>query len=315
MIPESTPISPGGPPLARYTLFKGPAGLRAGWRLLIFVAIVCAEFALTVAVLTLLRGPGRRSGTPSQLTTASLAGFELTILVCTAVASLIMARIEGRRFSDYGLPSSGAVGKNFWKGAGWGFLAINAVLLAIFALHGFRITGLALHGATIITATAAWTGTFVLVGISEEFSFRGYPLFTLASGVGFWPAALIISALFALAHGSNPGEKIAGLLSVVVFSLLFCLFLRRTGDLWFAIGFHAGFDWGQTFLYGVPDSGLLPYHSVLNSSFHGARWLTGGTVGPEASLFTPVVLLIAATIFSRRYKEIRYRHAGSAHDA
>lgn len=51
-------------------------------------------------------------------------------------------------------------------------------------------------------------------------------------------------------------------------------------------------------------------HDADNKAGHGMS-----TVGPEASLFTPVVLLIAAAIFSRRYKEIRYRHAGSAHDA
>jgi len=92
----------------------------------------------------------------------------------------------------------------------------------------------------------------------------------------------------------------------VCFALLFCLFLRRTGNLWWAVGFHAGWDWGQTFFYGVADSGLAPYHNLFNSGFHGPAWLTGGSVGPEASVFTPIVLLLVAILFSSVYRENRY---------
>jgi hypothetical protein len=115
--------------------------------------------------------------------------------------------------------------------------------------------------------------------------------------MGFWPSAFLLSGLFGLAHALNPGESTPGLVSVVLFGLLFCLFLRRTGNHWWAVGFHAGWDWGQTFFYGVPDSGMAPYHNFFNCAFAGSRWLTGGTVGPEASIFTPIVLLVAV-IFS-----------------
>jgi len=57
----------------------------------------------------------------------------------------------------------------------------------------------------------------------------------------------------------------------------------------------------------VPDSGLAPYHNLFNSSFTGARWLTGGSVGPEASVFTPLALLIVALLFTRVYRENRYQ--------
>ena len=98
---------------------------------------------------------------------------------------------------------------------------------------------------------------------------------------------------------------------MVSFGLLLCLFLRRTGNLWCAVGFHLGYDWGQTFLYGVPNSGLLPSQSLLNASLSGPRWLTGGSVGPEASIFTPLTLLPVAIIFSRFYRENRYDPLGT----
>lgn len=81
--------------------------------------------------------------------------------------------------------------------------------------------------------------------------------------------------------------------------------MQRTGTIWPAVGFHAAWDFGQTF-YGVPDSGMLPYHGVFHSAFSGPTWLTGGIVGPEASLFTPITLLVVGLIFSRFYRENRY---------
>jgi membrane protease YdiL (CAAX protease family) len=89
---------------------------------------------------------------------------------------------------------------------------------------------------------------FVLVGIFEEFLLRGYALHTLSRGWGFWPAAVALSVLFGAIHVRNPGETWLGLLAVVAIGLFFCLTLYRTGSLWFAIGFHAFWDWGQTFL-------------------------------------------------------------------
>jgi membrane protease YdiL (CAAX protease family) len=300
------PPEPSTPPPARHTVFRGPNGIRAGWRVLIFLALVAAvALAITIpfAILSILKGAGRSRTAfqASGLTPIGLSITEGSIFLCTAIAALIMARIEHREFGTYGLPLRSAFRKDFWIGIVVGFSAISTSLFGIFALHGFRLTGLAIHGRTIFSAMAAWGATFILVGLAEEFAFRGYLQFTLTTGIGFWPSAILLSALFGLAHAGNPGESKAGLFSVLLFGLLFCLFLRRTGNLWWAVGFHAGWDWGQTFFYGVADSGIAPYHNLLNSAFTGPCWLTGGTVGPEASIFTPVVLVLVAVLFTRFY--------------
>ena len=291
-----------------HNAFRGPKGIRAGWRVLIFLMIVCGLLLVLAVALKLAArlGGGVELG-GAALTPLGTASLEGTILFLTAMAALIMARIERRRFGVYGLPARFAFRKDFWVGTIIGFVAISVCLLGIFALHGFQLAGLAIHGQTIITAVAAWSVAFVIVGLAEEFAFRGYLQFTLTTGMGFWPSAILLSLLFGLAHASNPGESRLGLLSVVFFGLLFCLFLRRTGNLWWAVGFHAGWDWGQTFFYGVPDSGLAAYHNLFNSTFHGPTWLTGGSVGPEASIFTPIVLALVAILFSRVYREGKYQ--------
>lgn len=290
-------------------IFLGPRGLRAGWRLLIFSALI----VLLVGGSLIIRNGGigglrealRRQGQVT-ITPSLMAGAEVITFLLICVATWVMGKIERRKFSAYGLPWRIALQKDFWVGALCGFLAISGSLLAMFFLHGFRITGLALHGAVTFTAPAAWAIAFLLAGLTEEFLCRGYLQYTLTSAVGFWPSAFVMSALFALGHLPNPNETAVGVASVVGFGLILCLFLRRTGNLWCAIGFHAAYDWGQTF-YGVPDSGMMPYHNVFHSLFSGPRWLTGGVVGPEGSVLTPVALLITAIIFSRFYRENQYR--------
>jgi membrane protease YdiL (CAAX protease family) len=157
-----------------------------------------------------------------------------------------------------------------------------------------------------LSSLFAWAIAFLLVGLVEEFAFRGYIQYTLTSGIGFWPAACLMSGLFGLGHFFNSNENAVGSVAVVMFGLLLCLFLRRTGNLWCAVGFHLGYDWGQMF-YGVPDSGIVPYHNLLSSTLSGPQWLTGGMVGPEASVLTPMALLVVALVFSRYYREIRYQ--------
>jgi hypothetical protein len=279
---------------------------------LIFLGILAGLVGVVNLIIFLamrVMGYPRRVFQISSLTPAAAVLSDGAILVFSATAALIMSRIERRKWGEYGLPASSAFGRNFWIGLLVGFTAISGTLLAIFSLHGFHLTGLAIHGRTILLATTEWSAAFVVVGLGEEFAFRGYLQFTLTTGMGFWPAAIVLSALFGLAHAANPGETIPGLLSVVCFGLVFCFILRRTGNLWWVVGFHAGWDWGQTFFYGVTDSGLVPYHNFFNSTFGGPRWLTGGSAGPEGSIFTPIALLLTAFLVSRLYREAAYHPA------
>jgi membrane protease YdiL (CAAX protease family) len=303
------PVQPPSPAPAS-SVFRGPNGIRAGWRVLIFFAIVAGLIAAVNLAVWLvahfLLHHRLQVGAVTSLSPIVAVFSDGAIFVFTGLAALIMSRIEHRKWGQYGLPARFAFGRHFWIGALSGFLAISTTLLIIYSLHGFHLTGIAIHGGTILTATAAWTVAFIIVGLGEEFAFRGYLQFTLTTGIGFWPSAILMSSLFGLAHAGNPGESKFGLLSVVCFGLLFCLILRRTGNLWWVVGFHAGWDWGQTFFYGVADSGLKPYHNLFNSSFGGPVWLTGGSVGPEASVFTPLVLLMVGVLVSRLYRDNRH---------
>jgi uncharacterized protein len=118
-----------------------------------------------------------------------------------------------------------------------------------------------------------------------------------AKGIGFWPAAILLSLLFGRVHLENPGEGLVGAAGVVTIALVFAFALRRTGNLWLVVGWHAAFDFGETFLFSVPNSGIVFDGHLSKASLHGANWLTGGTVGPEGSVFSFLTMgLLAITI-------------------
>jgi uncharacterized protein len=276
-------------------IFQGPNGIRAGWRLVIFIAIYLPSglvLVINVAgpLINRLNYPSRSmAGTVTE----ELAGF-----LAALIASLVMGRIERRSLADYGLPGRGAFGRQFWLGVVWGFLAVSALLVMIHLGHGFDFGGVILSGRKVVGYAVFWGLTFLVVGFAEEYVFRGYPLATLSTGMGFWPSAILLSAAFGAVHIRNSGEDWAGVLAAGSIGLFFCLTLRRTGSLWFAIGMHAAWDYAQSFVYSVPNSGAMVPGHLTNSSFHGPVWLTGGTVGPEGSALVFVVIGALFLIFS-----------------
>jgi membrane protease YdiL (CAAX protease family) len=213
-----------------------------------------------------------------------------------------MAKIEKRKFCVYGLGLRQARGKLFCAGLLWGILVLSALMLLMRAAGVFDYGNFALHGARIFKFAVFWGVFFLLVGVFEEFTFRGYTQFTLAQATGFWPAACILSFVFGGLHLlGNVGETWLGSLCAALIGLFFCFTLRRTGSLWFAVGMHASWDWGESYFYSVPDSGgTVPGH-LLSSSLHGSRWLTGGSVGPEGSVLVFVVIAAAWVVFDRVY--------------
>lgn len=276
------------------SIFWNERELRAGWRLLIFVLFVALFTIAESFLMVALHFPNAARG---GFTATALLVQELAGVISAFAAAAIMGLLEGRPWDGYGLPRAAAFGANFRQGAAWGIAMIAATLFLIRLFHGYSFGELALHGTALFGYAALWAIVFVFVGLFEEFLFRGYAQFTLATGVGFWPAATTLSAAFGAVHLHNSGEDKVGALSVFVIGMFFCLTLRRTGNLWFAVGLHAAFDWGETFLFSVPDSGIVAPGHLLNSSFHGPVWLTGGTVGPEGSVLAFAVVGIAAAIF------------------
>ncbi len=287
-------------------VFFGPNGIRAGWRLLIFFAVtvplvLLAQWAAKLS--PVLKAAARNNMTGGTAVPLGDIVLEATVLLPLLVAAWVMSRIEHRPFGDYGLPVRRAFGKQFWQGVFWGVATEAFAILLIAAFHGFSFGSVALGAGDIAKYAVLWAIAFLLVGLQEEFFYRGYLQFTLATGIRFWPAAIVTSLLFGGIHLSNPGENWVGALQIVLWALVVCLTLRLTGTLWFAVGFHAADDWTQTFVFSVNNSGTTAKGQLLHSTMHGPAWLTGGTVGPEASVFSYLTVLLFAVVFYLLYRK------------
>jgi uncharacterized protein len=93
-------------------------------------------------------------------------------------------------------------------------------------------------------------------------------------------------------------------ITVALYGLFWCFTLRRTGSLWFAVGFHAASDYFDMVVFAEPNTGAsgnpVPGH-LLDVTFHGPVWLTGGPRGTEASLLVFPILGCLTYLFHRRY--------------
>jgi membrane protease YdiL (CAAX protease family) len=185
-----------------------------------------------------------------------------------------------------------------------------------------------IFGTDILRYGAIWLVGFLLVGLFEEYLTRGYLQYTLTRGLagvyqgafrtrhskalGFWTSAVIFSILFGLGHSDNPGESPIGLFAAGLAAMVFCFSLWRTGSLWWAIGFHTSWDWSQSYLYGVADSGLMVQHHLLATHPVGRPILSGGATGPEGSIFivgilAVVILIVLFTVPRSQYIDTTVR--------
>jgi membrane protease YdiL (CAAX protease family) len=211
--------------------------------------------------------------------------------------SVLAAKIEGLPFGAFGLPIRDAFRKRFVQGVLWGLVLAFLDIGCTYLLGGFSFGALALPPEKILSYGIAWALAFTMVGLFEEFLYRGYALHSLSIGIGFWPAAILLSAIFGTLHLMNAGEGIVGALDVMLYGLFACFTRRRTGSLWFAVGLHAAWDFSLAFLYSVPGSGMQAKGQLLHAAVHGAKWLTGGSAGPEGSAIGFAVLTLSFPLF------------------
>lgn len=302
--PDGTPHRPPG--LLR-RVFLGPAGLRAGWSFALFVGLLfLAQAVIGLVWDRLLEPPPEVPWDPLWITLGDAA-----TLAAALFGIAVMGRLERRSFSEYGLVFRRLFGRRFWEGTLWGLAVVAGIVLPLWAVGGYSVEAINLHGATLVTQALLWGLAFLAVGVAEEALFRSYALYTLARGMGFWPAAGLLSALFGVLHYVlKPGETWIDGASTGLLALLLCLAVRRTGDIGLAAGFHAAFNFTALFLFGGANSGNagqpIPGR-LLDASFNGPQWLTGGPMGLEASVFVFLVLAVAFPLFHHLHPTARFR--------
>lgn len=272
-------------------------GLAAKWKAFLFMAGVLVLFPVALIPANWLSARGLLQG-QAAWTAAIHWGVFVAVLVPTAVA----AWWEGKPVGSFGLAWRAGRGRLLAEGVFWGVGAAGLLAGLLHATGVARGLGMALGAREALRSGATWGLAIFPLALFEHSLKRGYLQSTLGRALGFWRAAWLLSVLFAI-------EKLLGyrnpleLMGFLAASLLACLTLRRTGDLWFAVGLQTGLEWSMVFVFGMraPFTSLPPPGALVRVNMQGPAWLSGGDEGFNASALFLALLAILAWGVQRRF--------------
>ncbi len=214
-----------------------------------------------------------------------------------ALYVLLVRLLEQRPLGSVGLAFRGR-----WKNElGLGLAAGAAMILAVGCLER-------LLGAATFSLSAAPPGRVALAGVflvlllgvaaaDEELVFRGYPFQRLLDSGGPIAAVVAMSVLFGVTHLTNPYHTWISTTNTILIGVLFAICYLRTRSLWLPLGIHFAWNYFQGYVLGFPVSGLALPAPILAARIHGPAWLTGGAYGPEGSILTLGISLVATAYF------------------
>jgi len=278
-----------------HRVFVGYQGIRAGWSIGIFfimMGLLTAAFVLPTQYLL-----EKNSLPVNEMQPIQTGVGELAVFLGLLGASMIMAFVEHRPLVSYGLEGTRRFVK-FLYGVLSGAAALSLLVGALY-LFGFLVfDGQNMFGWKAIQYAFGWGAAFFLVGLYEEYLLRGYLQATLTRGIGFWWSALFLSVAFGCIHIFNKGESPVGICAAALVGIVFCVSLWYLKNLWWAIGFHASWNWSQSYLWGTANSGNVAEGHLFSVHPQGNVFWSGGATGPEGSfIIIPLLLVIAMLIW------------------
>jgi len=221
----------------------------------------------------------------------------LPVLGVTAAARKLLDRRPPLR--SLGLRPRAAPGGLAWGFAGGAaFLSLTCGLVALAGGATFEYAPLSAAALAYVPATLVF---FVIVGAAEELLLRGYPITVLDEAWGRAGAVLLTAVVFGLAHLFNPGSHVLPAVNVALAGVILGLLYLQSGSLWFAVGFHGGWNFAEGTAFGFPVSGLPLGAGIVEAVPRGPDWLSGGAFGPEGSvvLTATSAFLIALILFRK----------------
>lgn len=253
--------------------------LRSGWKIFIVLSASIALTLLLVKISTAIY-----SGADNPVFLMFLQSFAVLLVIY-----LSLRLIDHKTAGDIGLTAlSGHRGELIY-GLAAGALSVTVVFLIITGtgnatvVHSPGKTGFSVELIYGMTA-------FAVVALSEELLFRGYFISALGQVFREWPAVIISSLLFALAHIGNQAVTLLAVFNIFLVGLLFAYMFLKTGSLWMPMGFHFTWNYFQGYVFGLSVSGHEVYSLYTVTVKNNI--LTGGAFGPEGGLLVTAVLIL-----------------------
>ena len=255
-------------------------------RLLYFVAFL-AVFSMAALWL------GRTFAVPPnslRTMSASVAATVLAVLPFVLAYWLLARFIERRRLDELSWRKSPQL---LW-GLLASFVLFSCVTLELWLAGAYRVTGTGDAPLWTLFLLSA-----VVPGITEEVVSRGILFRLTEEGLGTWIALAFSGLFFGFAHSFNPGATLWTSLAISIEAgVLFGLLYHVTRSLWWCIGLHAGWNFVQGAVFGIPVSGIA-VDGLLDSTLQGPDWLDGGGFGAEASVLAVLTCCVASLLLAR----------------
>ncbi len=240
---------------------------------------------------------------PVELTASLIVPFTTMALMLFLWVRLA----EKRSMASIGLDRDKAGGR-FAVGFLVGLAMIVLIVGAIWLNGGYSVGDIA-----PAFASPAALGSMLLLALGfavqagvEELVMRGWLLSAMSRKFGLAVASLTSALLFALLHfdPDNPNLLVDGLTSIL-FSLFACYWAIKAGSIWGIMGWHAGWNWLQAVGFTIPVTGQQSTVPALVAEMNpvGPDWMTGGSVGPEASVACVIVLIAAWALIWAKFRK------------
>ena len=261
------------------------------------LALLGGAVALSVLWQVLHLPPQLQHGTIHAWPQLGAGGLALGLVLC--VTAVLVRRYEGRGLDTVGLPMAPRAVRTLVLGMVIGAIPPMLIVLLSSLTAGVEIDRPAWSFRSIFTTTLPMAAALILLSSWEEIALRGYPMQLLASATRPRAAAVISGVSFGLLHAGNPAANIAGLVYTAIGGVLLATLVQRTGALWLACGYHAGWNVTAALVFGLRESGVVHQGALAGTRLLGPGWLTGGTYGFEAAPWSVVVEILVLVLCLR----------------
>jgi uncharacterized protein len=270
----------------------------AKWPVLVAIAVVAVAYFLQddfvrICLMSLKHFvPFAKAPAPNVLTNSGYLRVVSCRLIWWALIGWLVFWIDPESLAQIIALKPGAP-REFLGGLAIGVLAMTAIILTTVVVGDAHLTQAPGSSWEHAVFGARWLIAEIVGAAGEELLYRGL-IFLLAARLIGAPGAAVVSALvFVLDHGGNPGASAIWMVRLFAASLLLSYSVVRTKALWWAIGYHAGWNFGSAPTFGAAGSGYINQGHILTYIPVGSRLMTGGSVGPEGSILAFFAVLIA----------------------
>ncbi|TPG43523.1 CPBP family intramembrane metalloprotease [Sphingomonas koreensis] len=272
-----------------------PIDLRSP-RAWVSLAILVAAYFLFDPLEALVHQPVAHAQNLHMIVDGAMALAPYTVLMVVRIMILGVCVIL--QTPVRGFPLVGAnIARNTLLGIGIGLIVMVAAISAIWLSGNARV---APSSQSIHLMAFHGTGWFLadFLGATGEELFGRVAVLLVAERFVGWRGAIVVSGLmFSVLHLGNPGASWIWILRLFLQGMLLAYAVYKTGSVWWSVGYHTGWNWASAPLFGAAGSGYLDQGHLFDFTPTGPTLITGGTVGPEGSIFAFVAVLCALALF------------------